>query len=106
MPIALGLALFNTLLLATIAGPAILWLRARLRDGFVPWHAALVGASSLPLYVLLPWFAFRDHNETFIGLLRFWWRVPGELFVHAIPAALAGAVFGACVGARRRTSAG
>lgn len=102
LPIALGLGLFNALVLATTSGPAILWLGGRLRDGFTAWHAALVGASSLPLFILLTWYAVREHGETFVGLLRFCWRVPGELLLGAIPAALAGAVFGAYLGARGR----
>jgi hypothetical protein len=104
VPVAMGLALFNALLLAAVAGPAILWFRARFNDLFPPWRAALVGAWIFPLYVFLLWFAFREHDETFLGLLRFWWRFPGELLLHAIPAALAGAAFGAWVGARPRTS--
>ena len=104
VPIAGGLGAVNALLLVTTAGPVILWLRARFGQGLAPWHAALVGVGTFPLPVLLLWLVFREHGDTFGGLIRFWWRVPGELLLHAVPSALSGAAFGACLERMCRTA--
>lgn len=94
MPVAMGLGFVNTVLLAVGVGPIIMWLRARLRHRLAWWQAGLMGATNFVVYVLVTWLAFGEREDTLMATLQFWARVPGELLIHAVPAALAGLAFG------------
>jgi hypothetical protein len=100
--VALGLGFVNTMLLAVGVGPLILWLRAHSRRRLAWWHAGLLGATNFALYILAPWLAFGEREDTLMTTLHFWARVPGELLIHAVPAALAGLAFGAWLVVGRR----
>ena len=62
----------------------------------------MIGALSFPLQPLAMWVLFSEDSETLAGLLRFWWRVPGELLIGAVPAVASGAAFGAILAGRGR----
>lgn len=55
--------------------------------------AAIAGAATRPLMLLVSWLAIRGQNETFGQLLSFWARMPMELAVGLVPFAAAGALF-------------
>jgi hypothetical protein len=76
-----------------VVGPIVLGADRLFRNRLPAVVALLAGIGAGPAVVLLAWLAFRESGETFSGLLRFWWRVPGEFVVGVVPGAAAGAFF-------------
>lgn len=79
--------------LATIVGPGLLGVDRLLNRGLSIAVAAAIGASVGPVLLLVAWLVMRESNESFQGLLQFWWRVPGEFLIGVLPPAAAGSFF-------------
>ena len=98
----IGFGVPTVVILAAVVGPGMLGLN-RLFKKRVPFVlAALVGAAVGPGIILIAWLVFRDSNESFSGLLRFWLRVPGEFLVGALPPAAAGVFFSVWITRRKQ----
>jgi hypothetical protein len=98
----LAFGLPTVALLTVVVGPVVLALRRLAGDAFTVARGALVGAAAGPLSLLAVWFLFREGNETFAGLLQFWWRLPLEFVIGVVPCAAAGALFAGWLAAGRR----
>jgi hypothetical protein len=99
---ALTLALVNVTLLAIVVGPLIASMCARSRRPPKWWSVGILGAVHGAVYVLVASIIFADREDTVVGTLQFWARVPGELLIHLVPGAVAGIAFGVWVAAGRR----
>lgn len=89
----LAFGLPTVALLGAGVGPIVLALRRFLDGGLTVGKAAAVGAAAGPLLLLVSWFFYREQNETVVGLLQFWSRLPAELIVGVLPHAAASAFF-------------
>ena len=78
-------------------GPIVLGLRWVLGNRLRPAVAAAIGAFLSPLCIVATWLPFRDANETLVGLLQFWARVPAEFVIGVLPYAIAAALFAAWI---------
>jgi hypothetical protein len=80
-------------LLAALIGPVVILARSRLGEAFTATRAAFLGLVVGPLSLFVISLQFGESNETLVGLLSFWARLPMEFVLGALPHAAAGAFF-------------
>ena len=91
------LFLIGAAVILVVIGPIVLGLRLALGNRLHPAVAAAIGVFLSPLCIIANWLLFRDYNETLVGLLQFWVRVPGEFVFGVLPYAIAAGFFAAWI---------
>ena len=91
------LFLIGAAVILVVNGPIVMALRLALGHRLRPTIAAAIGMLLSPLCIVANWLLFRDANETFLGLLQFWVRVPGEFVFGVLPYAVASAFLAAWI---------
>jgi hypothetical protein len=94
----------TVMLLAAAVGPITLIIRRASGGRLTPVVASILGGAAGPLLLVASWLIFRERNETIVGLIHFWTRLPGEFAFGVLPHAVAGAFFAGwlCIKAERR----
>ncbi|MFZ2491632.1 MAG: hypothetical protein WA208_09120 [Thermoanaerobaculia bacterium] len=93
---AIPLAIAAAISAAFVQWPILRWLRTRDRRVFIAAGALLALVPFLALVLLMEGLTGEEPLTvaSLVGLVRFWFRVPGEFLVGFVPLLLAGATLG------------